>query len=315
MGLIRSRAITSTRHLIHVGFPKCGSTSLQAWFSERADLAFDPQVAGGYAGTRALIRAAATEQPPLWCVTSDEGFAVGRARDRADPEDQLTDAPIAIRVERVCDLLAALFRGATILIVTRGFQGVMASLYSEYARGGGTRSIAEFHSIGAPRSDRWSNPIDYFDYNSVIKLYESRFGAENVIVLPYELMRDSPDSFIATLVARLGLRASSIPLPRLNSSLSAAELAWYPRFSLLSHKATALLGPRNDAAFAAYQARLGSPKLRRAAGLLASLSRSELPDPNATLPSEVLDRVRGRADVLAERADYAPYRAEYLIEG
>jgi hypothetical protein len=298
----------STRHLIHVGFPKCGSTSLQAWFAERPDLAYAPHSLGGYAGTSALTRAAAAEPPPVWCVTSDEGFLAPRGR--TDTEDQPTDPPVALRVERVCDQLAALFHGATILIVTRGFQGVMASLYSEYVRFGGTRRLDQFHSTDAPRAVVGSMPIDYFDYSSVIKLYESRFGEKNVIVLPYELMRDSPESFISTLEGRLGLPPSSTPLPRLNPHLSAAELVWYPRFSLVSEKASALLGSHRNSAFAAYRARIGSPKLRRTAALLASFSH-----PSAPLSSEVLDQFRGRADVLADRADYASYRADYLIEG
>lgn len=310
---LRTMRSIPTQHLIHVGFPKAGSTSLQAWFRERPQIAFVPDALGGYVGAQALMRDVASgEVPPAWCVTSSEGLVFPRARD--DHTDVPADGPIAARRRRMCEILATLFAGATILIVTRGFRGVLASLYSADVQMGGTRTLDEFLSRNDPSGAGGIKLDEYFDYDAAIGLYEHHFGSENVIALPYEIMRDNPAGFIASLEDRLDL-SRSCETPRwLNSRLTGAELAWYPRFSRAAARTTACIGVGGDDAFAFYRARIGRPGLRRAATLLARLSRSDLPDPYSEIPDDVLERFRGRADTLAGRAHYAPYHAEYLIE-
>jgi hypothetical protein len=239
-------------------------------------------------------------------------------RAREGVADLPGDEPIAARRARVCQLLASLYAGASVLIVTRGFQGALASLYSHALRVGDTRDYDAYVSRHDPSAAGGIKLEEYFDYDATIRLYESHFGSDNVIVLPFELMREDPAAFIAALEERMALPRSGDTFPWLNSSLSAAELAWYPRFSRAAwtgvHVANRL-GLGGDGIHAAYRAHIGGPGLRRAATLLARLVGTQPPEARRAAFEDLLPRFRGRAETLAGRSVYVPFLAEYLIDG
>jgi hypothetical protein len=297
-------------HLIHIGFAKAGSTALQAWFDVHPKLVHVTNGLAGHSGGEHLARHAATEEDlHRWYVTSSEHLSVPRrAYDRMDGP---ADGPIADRRARACKLLYALFGDATILIVTRGFRAILASAYSQYVRTGGTLAPPELVRL-LPDPESGVDAADDLDYDATIALYRETFGAEHVLVLPYELLRDDPLAFVATLEDRLGIERSGIAPPRVNTALSEAELYWYPRLTRVAQRATTPFGARGAHAFDFYRARIGRHRLGRGVALLARMSPDAVVNPAHHVPAELVERCRGRASSVATLPAYAPYAAEYL---
>jgi hypothetical protein len=298
-------------HLIHIGFSKTGSTTLAAWFAAHPQLDFVPNGIGGYRDVAALASRAAgpADEPPLWQVTSSDELSSPRIADR--PSMRGTGLPrLAVPVpesrRRVCETLRRLSPGATILIVTRGFRGALVSGYSQYVRMGGRLDIFD------PMLARSHDASGFLDYDAVVRLYTEAFGADRVIVLPYELLRDEPHTFTRLLEEQLGLDAASPPLPALNRSLSPEAILWYRRLSVLVATVCRVLGPRaGERLYAAYADRIDRDRLRGPARIADRL----LPGHRAEaiqIPEELLEPFRGRAAELGKLPLYAPYARDYL---
>lgn len=303
------------RHLIHIGFPKAASTSLQAWFAARPDILFVRNGLAGFVGAEAFARDVAqrTSSARLY-VTSSEHLSVPRRND-TDAADPPEDGTIDERRRRACQLLHGLFADPTILIVTRGFRSILVSAYSQYVRSGGHLSLPAFmRMLVDSGAENGTNVADYFDYDSTIETYERAFGPERVIVLPYELLVEDPARFVVALEDRLALPHLDVGLARANAGLTPAELTWYPRFARLAIGVDHHLGGREGLALPRLFPPVGAPKTRRLATLLGRLI-PESGDPAGTVPEEILARCAERATHLAERAEYRPFRDAYRPAG
>jgi hypothetical protein len=204
---------------------------------------------------------------------------------------------------RVADTLHELFPEASVLIVTRGFRDVLLSGYSQHVRMGGRTSIADlFAEVG-----------EHLNYDSVLELYEKKFGGERLVVLPYELLRDEPERFTSEVEGHLGVSGGGT-LPRLNQALSPAALYWYPKLSLVVTRALSGAGERARRrlwqAYAVWIARDALAGPARMLGRLAPGRRVTAAD----IPDRILEALRGRAERLRGRALYEPYQADYLNE-
>jgi len=297
-------------HLIHIGFPKAGSTALGAWFDAHPQMAHAPNGVGGFYHAFDLAAYGAGSEPePLWHVTSGESLSFPRLTDAAPSVGTPPRArSLTESRARVCRMLRALAGDATILIVTRGFRGAMLSGYSQYLKSGGRRAARELRPDPAVIAEA-------LDYDAVVALYEETFGAERVIVLPYELLRDDPAAFVGALEERLGLRSGAAPPPEVrNPSLSAGGLVWQRRLTLAASLATKALPPRFANRVLSRLARLGTEdRLRRPLELVERIvpgSRS-LP---LEVPDDALAPLRGRAASLAGRPFYDRFASEYLNE-
>ena len=295
-------------HLIHIGFPKAGSTSLQEWFRRHPELVFKPGRLGGYDYLWNMVAQSAQDsgQDLRWHVSSLESLVVPPP---SNFRDFRTLGSLSARRDHLCRTLQAISGGATILIVTRGFKGLLASFYSLYVRNGGVRSLkgmlAELEPVLTTA----------FDYDAVVRLYGDAFGPANVLVLPYELLRDDPAQFLGILQQQLGLELASEPIPHLNRSLSPAELYWYPAFSRLADRVSRRLGRRNDRAFDFYRERITGPDLRRTIEVLSRAAPALAVHAEREVPPAAVERFRNRAASLAALPAYAGYHAEYLNDG
>lgn len=280
-----------TRHLIHVGYPKTGSNALRMWFSAHPQIAFGDGAIAGWRSVYDIATGAPGEDRGVaWRVTSGEGLATphaGIGQPRVDYAS-FQRGEVAAAQARVCADLASLFPGATILIVTRGFRSMLLSSYSQYVRTGGRLDFAAF-------CDEDSEGV--WNYDRLVGLYEAAFGADNVIVLPYERLRDDPGGFVAALEARLGLDPGRVAIPTLNAAVSPAALAWFPR---LARRLPAPLFRRAAA----------GASLDRLARLLQRLRPLSLPD-EAAVPEPVLRRYAACAVSLRSRPGFAPYLSDY----
>lgn len=299
------------RHLIHIGFPKAASTSLQAWFAGRPDIVFAANGLVGFGGADALARDVAHRTtPPRLYVTSSEHLSMPRRND-VDPADPPQDGTLDERRRRACELMSHLFADPAILIVTRGFRGVLVSAYSQYVRLGGHLSLPAFmHMLVSSGAENGTNVVDYYDYDATIATYEAVFGPERVIVLPYELLVKDSDGFVRALEGRLGLPHLDVALARANAALTSAELVWYPRIARAAAWAGDRLGARGGTLVPRLFPPAGAPRARR---LATSLERilPEVGDPADVVPEAILARCAERAVRLVERPEYRPFREAY----
>jgi hypothetical protein len=293
-----------TGHLIHVGYPKTGSKFLQRWFAAHPQLAFAD---GGIAGFRDVYAIAQESVAPradlLYRVTSCEGLTAPHANAREAVVEYARERHVDMATSQsaACQSVAELFPNALVLIVTRGFRSMILSSYSQYVRSGGDADLADLIAAKTNLS-----ALDPWDYDAIIDLYTRAFGEGNVIVMPYELLRDDVDAFTRTLESRLGLSHFDIAPDRVNASLSAVEMYWYPRLTRAARKlpiGSRLRGLYQRAAFA-----------NRLRPLIATLQRLRPGKPITAdaIPDEVVNAYRGKAERLRGNPLYARYAIDYM---
>jgi hypothetical protein len=304
-----------TRHLIHVGYPKAGSTYLQEWFAKHPQLRY---ATGGLAGYRTVYEMChADARPYRYHVTSSEGLsaphpAMGSFRTRGVGDLDAALDRLPERQAEVCATLRALYPGSRILVVTRGFRAMVYSGYSQYVRTGGALDLG---AVCAAHVERCAtDDRHHLNYDHLIGLYAEAFGEENVIVLPYELLRDDERRFVAVLEERLGIDHFDAEIGRVNPSLSPEELYWYPRIAGALSAASSRLGPRAHRRVSRWRVeRAFTNRLRPLVGLLGRTRPGRAVTP-ADVPDDILRCCRGKATRLRHDPLYAPYAAEYLWE-
>jgi hypothetical protein len=207
----------------------------------------------------------------------------------------------------VCATLAALFPNARVLVVTRGFRSALLSAYSQFARTGGELDFASVCRLIDELTARGVNP---WDYDVLLGLYTSAFREEEVIVLPYELLRDDAEAFTRELEQRLRLDHFPATSGRINTSLSPEELYWYPRFTR-AVRALPLGARVRRQLFRLYARGADANRFR---GLIRVLQRlwPRAPITAPSVPNETLEAFRGRAESLRSNPLYSPYATEYL---
>jgi hypothetical protein len=96
--------------------------------------------------------------------------------------------------------LKFLFPNAKILIVVREQLSMIRSHYMEYLKANGTEKLEEL--LTPERFYFIRNPIfqlEFFNYNHLIKVYDDLFSKENVLVLPFELLKTDSTCFIKSI--------------------------------------------------------------------------------------------------------------------
>ena len=215
------------RPVVHIGYHKTATT----WFQEEVY----PKAISHRWIPRALARDSLLK--PYGC-SFDAGKTRARLSDDADPrppvicEENLSGyihngglhglmAPEAAR------RIKATFPDALVVIVIRGQPEMIASTYVQYVRGGGTFGVRRYlfggrwslgalqHPYKAPRFD-----FGHFEYDRLVAYYDTLFGSENVLVLPYEELCRSPEAFLATLACQAELEFEGEPPSRKRSNVS-----------------------------------------------------------------------------------------------
>ncbi|WP_443478830.1 sulfotransferase [Novosphingobium aerophilum] len=283
-------------HLVHVGYPKTGSTYLQSWFSRHPDILFEPYHLGGSAGPLRFAWQAVCGEAGKARVTSCEDLSVPAIR----PEDW----PRMAQAQRaVCDHLHALFPSAHILIITRGWREVIRSAHSQLVAMGWHEQLETFLASPAAQS---VIPV-VMDYDRLVSWYRELFG-ERVTVLPYELLRADPAAFLAVVEGILGVVSGPISAAAENVRLSQAELNAYPRIanairklpSRKLRKALTLLHVRMA------NSRLGPHVARLVDRMVPVSAITEL-----HLPDPVLQEILAGSTRLVEDPCYRDYAALY----
>ncbi|HJP92406.1 MAG TPA: hypothetical protein VJ875_10650 [Pyrinomonadaceae bacterium] len=301
------------QHLIHVGYGKAGSTFLQVWFESHSELCYQPGGLGGFNNVYELARPSGKTYK--YYVTSYEGLSLpivsagGIHLDFASARPERETGAKKKQAE-VCAVLKTLFPDSRVLIVTRGFKGLIISGYSECVRLG-----TRLHLNEVCREFSECLRVDddhYWDFDYLIRLYRAAFGDENLIVMPYELLRDDQSRFLTILEEKLDISHAEVKPDRLNPSLSPEELYWYPLFSRAISTSAARLG---NARFQKIHRWYVTKILNKRLHLLVKVLRLVQPDRKVTeadFADDILRYCRGKAKLLKELPLYSPYAAEYL---
>lgn len=302
-----------TRCLVHPGFAKAGSTFLQEWFERNPQLRFTPHALAGFSSVFQIADLVheRPNQQYRYFVTSNEllgsggripyGCALFSFR-------MLRDANLRQGQKDICRMLHDIFPDAKVLIVTRGFQGIIRSLYSQYIKLAGKVDFFRFLEEYEPILVQWLD----IDYN--LQLYRNAFGGDNVLVLPYELLRADPVLFLRTLETELGLEHTDNVPGAKNESLGPDRLYWY---ALLSRHVVSpiadLFGPWTAGRiYSFYGFKVVQPN--KLGLFIRLMNRIHPRSADLTYPDRYLDKFRGMAGSLAGEGLYEPFLAEYLVE-
>jgi hypothetical protein len=192
------------RPLIHIGYVKTGSTWLQRCLFHHYE---QNPLARGQNTRSALVQEI--------LVYDDFNFSGREARKRLDEawassgkpdsvpvwsDETLLGDPCNRRYDayRNGQKLYETFPDGKVLICIREQIGMAISIYREIVRGGGRYTLEMI--VGTGREKRGYSPIlrpEYLHYHGAIAFYQSLFGVDNVLVLPYELLKTAPEDFVA----------------------------------------------------------------------------------------------------------------------
>ncbi len=185
--------------LIHIGYPKTATTWLQARFFDRKAVGFRligrpgaPQPARDLVAARPF-RFDADESRSQFQAQIDS--ALQEQRQPVLSFERLCGHPASggFDAEVIADRLAVLFPEARILVFIRAQHAMIASTYKQYVKAGGPCSLPEFLEPTTSPSRRvpWFD-YDYFEYHHLIGHYQTRFGRESVLAVPYERFLAEP---------------------------------------------------------------------------------------------------------------------------
>ncbi len=209
--------------LIHIGYRKAASTFIKNWFTNHPQLHYENRKIAGFSKTTALLSFIGNNNPAdiQYYILSDN-FTLFRGE-----KPEKTKLNIQNYQKQSCDLLYSLFPNAKILIITRAPKSAILSEYNESIKNGGHLTFNELSLL--PETHSYFEAI--LDYNFTINLYYRKFGLDNVIVLPYELLADNPESFINYLEQSMNIKHVPVTSTSLNPSLSPNDSYWLLKIS------------------------------------------------------------------------------------
>lgn len=222
--------------LIHIGYVKTGSTWLQRHLMNNQEAGF-MEVATRASIVHYLIKPYILNYDPnpikeevnklmRKCQENSLVPVVTHERLAGNPISGGYDGPI------IADRLASLFPNGRILIVIREQRAHLRSIYNEYVNGGGSCSLAQF--VCPP--DGAKLPLfdfRFLEFHRLIEYYYSRFGHQNVLVLPFEFFVCKPLAFcnrISIFASAKSLTSVPYTKERISKGMLAVALERYLNF-------------------------------------------------------------------------------------
>jgi len=298
------------RILLHVAYGKAGSSFILRWFEDHPDfslitsdeiVSFMSKTSGGIVnfGSKNLGRY------PKYFVMSDErlGSLLPRKILRSEYYE---DFDIKRYHYDVCKILKGIFRESKVMIVTRNYKDYFRSNYSQYIKGGGDLAFQDYLTKFRHLFE------ELLDFNYLIELYASTFGKQEMIVMPYELLRDDIDFFFSFIENKLGLKQFRVANIKVNSSLNSGELSYYRAMSKVAASITEKLKqPYSTKLYENYIRSIRS-RYHPWAKLLRYFTNKGKNSLNC--PSEYYFAFRGKGSILKNNLLYANYKTEYLLD-
>ena len=224
----------SKRTLIHIGMPKSGSTWLQRQL-------FKP--ANGYANRYGPLEsnlAFINPRPFQWSLPQQlEKLKSAGDRVPVISGETLAGNPLTggADAEMILHRLKQALPDANILIVIREQNSMLRSLYQLLVNWGSPYNLKTLLEPALPGNTPRFDP-QYLCYDHLIQAYQSAFGKERVLTLPYEDFALDADGFVQAINRFAGVDCEQFPtevdagkIVNRGRSLASLEIKrWYNRF-------------------------------------------------------------------------------------
>ena len=241
--------------LVHVGYHKTASTWLQRRiFSDESlgylevrprtiiDQAFIVCNAFRFDPSDAKAFFAEWEEK---AEANDQTLVISHERLSGQPQMGYVDSrPIA-------DRIAATYPSAKVLIVIREQRDMMLSVYKQHVMRFGKNTFDHMWRERTIREKRRPGPTyDMFEYHLMIGYYQKLFGADRVLVLPFEMLKKDAVAFVGEIQRFAGLEApAEIPMSKDNVAMPGAAVKvvrWVNMAMRMVGIGTAFAGPIAD---------------------------------------------------------------------
>lgn len=202
--------MSNQRIVIHIGYPKCASSWLQQVMFADEQTGF---LAAWGAKSKEVKKQFVNQDNSLF--NADELRRVYNIGLQAATQHNLVPvlsnehlsgnlANIGWKKE-VADRLYSTFPEAKIIIIIREQKSILFSAYGQCIKLGRTPTIEEFFGSiqkGQKTAVDLKRPtfkLDFVKYDSLIEYYQNIFSKENVLVLPFELLKKDPENFATAI--------------------------------------------------------------------------------------------------------------------
>ena len=158
----------------------------------------------------------------------------------------------------------------------------------------------------------WDNFPDLFDYTRVVSIYREKFGHDNVIVLPYEMLRADPHAFTALIENKMGVKNSfKYSTEKVNASLDKKVLTAYRAVSNTVYRVIQPFPYKiQKVLYGLYIRQLHQHNLDF---LFKIVTRILDKEESMAAMEGVLKNMAGKAEILRHEELYQPYLKEYLL--
>ncbi len=193
--------------LIHVGFPKAMSSWLQKFlFVEKNGFS---TIMGPMECQIEIINPSPFKFSPIGIAQRIERFSASQdSRLPVITSESLSGNMYAggYDAKQIADRLHEAVPNARLLLVIREQKSLIRSLYKSWISWGIPNSIQEILDPLSPSLSPRFN-WDYLEFDQRILYYQDQFGADNVLVLPYELFGRNPLEFLSRIRHFCGMPA------------------------------------------------------------------------------------------------------------
>jgi len=193
--------------LLHIGFHKTASTLLQDMLFSDAKLGFCMLEDDRKAIHNAFILRGALENQPDPAIVGnlrrEEKCAADKGLNLVISHERLSGYPASGGFDQgiIAERLHAAFPEAKVLMLIREQKSMIYSMYLQTISDGGTLSLRRF--LEPPEPGLLRKPgfrFDFYNYDRLIQKYHSLFGAENVLVLPFERLRSQSEGTVRQII-------------------------------------------------------------------------------------------------------------------
>lgn len=288
--------------LIHIGYPKAASTFLQHYFSAHPNIFYTGSILGSYKFSGEVeIQKAEFRKEQTHFVISEEQLSVWQGNlDIVGVK--FKDYDIQAQQKKTALQLHAEFPDAKILLITRGFVSAWQSMYSQYVSIGGFLSFPDFEKANSKIFS------DFYNYNFLIEIYREIFGSNDVLILPFEMLKQNPSEFLRLINTQADLPAFNFDTEAQNASLEKEEMESYRKLSSIICRSISWLPYSiQKNIYGLYVYFLYSRKLHAFTKLFSS-SRELL-----EVSDKTISLFKGKAEILRNENLFEPYAKEYLF--